>query len=1305
MKKLVTRLRGITSLLATVALTIGVQGVSYGQSPVAANKIYWTEEKDLGWIQRADLDGANIESVLTTEIQTGLQMDPIFLLAVDSYENKIYWTERNWYSGKGTIRRAGQDGSNVETLVTGEETITAMALDPFGGEMYWAESNTNTNTSTILRADLDGSNVETLVAGIEAYVSGIALDAYVWAWEEIFDGVPASKMYWTEFGTGTIRRADPDGSNVETLLKGIGKPMGIALYGLFQDVHWEVDQKMYWADWDTDTIRRANLDGSNVETVITGEEGARIAFALQGSWGLIYWTESNWESNTTILRYADVDGSKVEVITEIETQLVLAVDPFINGRALYSSKWDSSTIQRLYDKPISLGIEGPGSIAVDTTDDMLYWLDKRTRSIRRANLDGTNVEELVAGLEDAKDIALDLVAGKMYWTEQSMGAIRRADLDGSKVETLLTGIENPESIALDVFEEKMYWTGRSTSLFLDSGIILRSNLDGSNVETLLTGLRDPVGIALDYVAGKMYYWIDSSWRSSMYRANLDGSDSEVVVTESTESELNGPGDIVLDIGEGKMYWANKGAGVIRRADLDGANVEEIITGLTRPLGIALYVPPPATPPPTAPISRTVVEAIVQGGAVESLTIEFARAVHAGQPDYAWSTVTDGTGHLALNIDSRSTAEVSGFYEARARNEEGEIVGRWDNILLNEGQHQILELTLDGGVRVIAVRRLGEPNPDPCSNGIAVSNPIFNRGLVEDCRALLAFRDSWDRWDRMQWSAATFIGYWTGVKVQNSRVRGFVVSKLQRPPPYISGPLSPELSRLTALEVLSLPGQNLTGPMPPELGQLSQLTMLNLSLNGLTGPMPPELGQLSQLTMLNLSWNGLTGPMPPELGQLNQLRYLDLIINRLTGPIPPELGQLTQLTGLILGSNQLTGAIPPELGQLNQLTALDLIINRLTGPIPPELGQLTQLTGLRLGSNQLTGAIPPELGQLNQLTDLRLGSNQLTGAIPPELGQLNQLTDLRLGSNQLTGAIPPELGQLNQLTDLRLGSNQLTGAIPSELGQLNQLRYLYLSDNQLTGPIPPELGQLSQLTDLRLGSNQLTGAIPPELGQLNQLRYLYLSDNQLTGPIPPELGQLNQLERVELDGNQFTCVPEALAKWADDLPVCGSTESTAIAADFDGDGATDFTDFFLFAEHFGSSDTRFDLDASGTVDFTDFFLFAEHFIPPARAKLVTMAQELLGLPNSSQLQQNAPNPFNSQTVLSYFLPAPGPVRLEVFALTGQRVALLQQGPQQAGYHRHRWDGRDNAGHRVASGMYLYRLITDEAVLTRKLMLLR
>ena len=176
----------------------------------------------------------------------------------------------------------------------------------------------------------------------------------------------------------------------------------------------------------------------------------------------------------------------------------------------------------------------------------------------------------------------------------------------------------------------------------------------------------------------------------------------------------------------------------------------------------------------------------------------------------------------------------------------------------------------------------------------------------------------------------------------------------------------------------------------------------------------------------------------------------------------------------------------------------------------------------------------------------------------------------------------------------------------------------------------------------------------------------------------------------------------------DLPleVLGRGVGEALAAtDFDGDGKTDFVDFFLFADAYGGTDPRFDLDGSGTVDFVDFFQFVDAFDQPGQAKLLALARELIGLPSETELQQNAPNPFNSETAISWFLLKPGPARLEVFSLTGQPVAVLQQGPLQAGRHRVHWDGRDDEGRPLASGVYLYRLVTGEGVLTRKLTLLR
>ena len=149
--------------------------------------------------------------------------------------------------------------------------------------------------------------------------------------------------------------------------------------------------------------------------------------------------------------------------------------------------------------------------------------------------------------------------------------------------------------------------------------------------------------------------------------------------------------------------------------------------------------------------------------------------------------------------------------------------------------------------------------------------------------------------------------------------------------------------------------------------------------------------------------------------------------------------------------------------------------------------------------------------------------------------------------------------------------------------------------------------------------------------------------------------------------------EATVAGLDPVVFTANAEATP---DFDGDGETGFSDFFLFADAFGGNDPRFDLDGSGTVDFGDFFLLADHFQNPTRGKLLALARVVIGLPDGPQLQQNVPNPFNCRTVISYILPESSPVRLELFSVTGQRVRVLHQGPTKAGVHRVHWDGRDD-----------------------------
>ena len=94
-----------------------------------------------------------------------------------------------------------------------------------------------------------------------------------------------------------------------------------------------------------------------------------------------------------------------------------------------------------------------------------------------------------------------------------------------------------------------------------------------------------------------------------------------------------------------------------------------------------------------------------------------------------------------------------------------------------------------------------------------------------------------------------------------------------------------------------------------------------------------------------------------------------------------------------------------------------------------------------------------------------------------------------------------------------------------------------------------------------------------------------------------------------------------------------------------------------------------------------------------------------VPQAFSLAQNAPNPFNSNTVIRFALSQPSQVELAIYNLLGQPVAVLVQGPSAAGTFSVRWDGRDQAGHELTSGVYLYQLRAGEYAEVRKLLLLR
>ncbi len=368
-------------------------------------------------------------------------------------------------------------------------------------------------------------------------------------------------------------------------------------------------------------------------------------------------------------------------------------------------------------------------------------------------------------------------------------------------------------------------------------------------------------------------------------------------------------------------------------------------------------------------------------------------------------------------------------------------------------------------------------PSVCFTGGAVA-VVTNTGLVSDCEALLASRDTLAGTAALNWSSYTPIAQWHGITIGGTPAR-------------VAG--------------LNIRGEGLGGSVPAELGRLSGLTYLNLRDNGLAGPIPSTLGNLTNLLYLGLNNNRLSGPIP-DLRDLTNLEDLYLSNNNLSGGLPDWLGSLTEVKELWLWGNVLEGPIP-DLSGMVSLDRLKLQNNRFTGGVPKWFGEMNHLRYLYLHNNPLGGSIPSELGGMTNLRYLWIHSNELVGSIPAELGQLSNLLDLNLHSNKLTGAIPAELQDMDSLLRLRLHRNMLTGGIPSQLGNLEDLRFMWLHGNKLGGSIPASLGSLASLERLWLSENRLSGPIPAELDGLSSLVQWRFADNRLTGCVPAGLSSV------------------------------------------------------------------------------------------------------------------------------------------------------------------------------------------------------
>jgi DNA-binding beta-propeller fold protein YncE len=274
----------LTQTLAILAVTLGTVG------PCLANegKIYFTSCFEGCSLRKANLDGSNDQIALNEDI--GVDFD------LDLTAGKVYYSG-GFFSNPGTMRRAGMNGSNAETLLSDVGVVIGVAVDPLGRKFYFGDQDYDGGTTTgeVRRANLDGSNPETILS----VVSGdIDVDPF------------AEKLYFvTALG---IQRSDLDGSNVETVV-GPGDVTPLSPSGIAVD---PAKGKLYWADSGdaAPRILRVNVDGSNVETLVTDSDVSGpfrpLRIALDLGTGQMYWTDDH------AIRRANTDGTNIQVVME-----------------------------------------------------------------------------------------------------------------------------------------------------------------------------------------------------------------------------------------------------------------------------------------------------------------------------------------------------------------------------------------------------------------------------------------------------------------------------------------------------------------------------------------------------------------------------------------------------------------------------------------------------------------------------------------------------------------------------------------------------------------------------------------------------------------------------------------------------------------------------------------------------------------------------------------------------------------------------------------------------------------------------
>ena len=529
-------------------------------------------------------------------------------------------------------------------------------------------------------------------------------------------------------------------------------------------------------------------------------------------------------------------------------------------------------------------------------------------------------------------------------------------------------------------------------------------------------------------------------------------------------------------------------------------------------------------------------------------------------------------------------------------------------------------------------------------------------------------------------------------------------------------------QIATAQTVHIPDPGLRAALESALGKevgedITQVDMANLGALEAVRSNISDLAGLefaTNLEKLELDGNSVSDMSP--LKNLKNLKKLRLGKNRRISDMSP-LKDLKNLTFLDLDGNQISDVSP--LKNLKNLTWIDLDGNQISDMSP--LKNLKNLAFLDIDGNQISDVSP--LKDLTNLTWLDLDDNQISDVSP--LKNLKNLTYLDLEVNQISDVSP--LSALINLTELDIHDNQISDLSP--ISTLTNLKMLDLEGNEVSDL--SSLKNITNLTALNLRDNGISDVSP--LSGLINLKMLDLRSNQISD-FSPITGLIGNLEEYYVDAPSIkttdvnrdgvvNIVDIILAASNYDTPDLESLAGMNIYPDVNSDGVVDIRDLVLIAAEIGSASAPTLAKHSVEImnltaeDLTEWIRLAKeldvHDLQTRRG--IAVLEQLLAvlsiseeLPQETALLANYPNPFNPETWIPYQLSRPSAVSVSIHSTEGKLIRTLALGHLPAGrYHSKSraayWDGRNEVGESVASGIYFYTLTAGDFAATGKMLI--